>query len=496
MSEPKSGTLLVVSAADELKKLITPAPAPKEPAPERSSTTEHEIVIDGQRVRYQAVAGSLPVALEDQDKPKGRMFYVAYTRLDTANAATRPLTFCFNGGPGSSSIWLHMGCLGPKRVAVDASGIPRPGAVALDNPQSLLDFTDLVFIDPVATGFSKAEDGPGHDYHGVNADMESVGEFIRRYVTRHTRWASPKYVIGESYGTTRAAVLAKHLQERRGMYLDGIILVSLALKFQTLMFHEGNDLPYVLYVPAYAATAAYHGVIPRDNLDRTLAEAERWAYDRYLPALVRGSSLKQSEQDQISEELAAIIGVSADFVKRCNNRVELGRFCRELLRHKRQVVGRLDSRFVGHDSDAQGERPETDPSYVAIYGAYASAFQHHLRTHLNYEDDDAYEVLNFKANEKWVWAHDNQYVDVASALRRSMLDNEHLRVFVASGWYDLATPVPAADYTIHQLGLEPHRRPAIEHHRYPAGHMMYLHEPTLAAMRRDLLAFYERRPTS
>jgi carboxypeptidase C (cathepsin A) len=274
------------------------------------------------------------------------------------------------------------------------------------------------------------------------------------------------------------------------MYLTGVVLLSVALKFQTLMFHEGNDLPYVLYVSGYAATAAWHGRVKTDDVETFIADAERWAYDRYAPALMRGSSLPEAEQQAVAEELAGWIGLSTEFVRRCNLRVDLGRFCRELLRDRRATVGRLDSRFVGRASDAAGERLEVDPSMSALYGAYASAFHRDLRTRLAYEEDELYEILNLKANQAWRWDQDNRYLDVTSDLRQVLLDNEHLRVLVASGIYDLATPVTATDYTLNQLGLEPDRRDAVRHHKYPAGHMMYVHEPSMAALRRDLLAFY------
>lgn len=494
MSEPKPGAVVVVSGADELKKLLGTSPPPSAvPAVERASTTEHTVTVDGVEIRYRAVAGTMIVGLEDREKPKGKLFYVAYTRTDVEDSERRPITFCFNGGPGSSAVWLHMGCLGPRRVRLDVGQVPRPGAMAEDNPMSLLDTTDLVFVDPMSTGYSLPDDGKGGDYHGVTSDVESVAEFIRKYTTRNNRWSSPKYLAGESYGTTRAASLAKHLQDRHGMYLDGLVLVSVALKFQTLMFHDGNDLPYVLYVAGYAATAAYHGKVHAEDLGRLLTDAETWAYDRYAPALLRGTSLSEAEQDSIARELSAFIGVSPEFIRRCNLRVELGRFCRELLRDRRTTVGRLDSRFTGQAADAAGERLEVDPSMSALYGAYTSAFHRDLRARLNYEEDELYEVLNLKANQAWKWDQDNRYLDVTGDLRQVLLDNQHLRVLVASGIYDLATPVTATDYTLNQLGLEPERRGAVIHHKYRAGHMMYVHEPSLVALRRDLLAFYTGR---
>lgn len=482
--------VVVVSTGEEIRKALG-APEPAKPeAGEKVAVTEHTLDIDGVPIAYTATAGTLPVGLEDPEKPKGRLFYVAYVKKD-ADPATRPLTFCFNGGPGSSSVWLHMGCLGPRRVRLDVDNVPAPGTPAEDNPRSVLDVTDLVFVDPMSTGFSRPERGKGEEYHGVEPDVESVGEFVRKWVTRHGRWASPKYVAGESYGTTRAAALARHLQERHGMFLRGLVLVSVALKFQTLLFDESNDLPFVLYVPAYAATAAYHGRVEGDP--ELLQRAWAWATDTYLPALFRGDDLPIPDRERIAEQLAAFLGVSVDFVLRCDNRVDLGRFCRELLRDERRSVGRLDSRFTGAVPDAQGERLETDPSLSALLGAYTSAFHHDLKHRLKYDDDEVYEIMNLKANAAWKFDRTNRYLDVTGDLRTAMVDNAHLRVFVASGLYDLATPFSATDYTLAHLRLDPARREAVTHEKYPAGHMMYVHEPSMTQLRADLVRFYAGR---
>jgi carboxypeptidase C (cathepsin A) len=491
-----TGGVVVVSGASELRKLLGPggapgAPAEGEDAGDRTSTTHHEVTIDGAVVAYQAVAGTLRVGLEDPDKPKGRMFYVAYTRTDVPDPASRPIAFCFNGGPGSSAIWLHLGCLGPRRVLADVGTIPPPGASAVDNPLSLLDAVDLVFVDPIATGYSRADDRKGADYLGVQGDTEAMAEFVRRYTTRHDRWASPKLLIGESYGTTRAATVAKHLQDRHGLYLNGLVLISLALKFQALLFADGNDLPYTLYVPAYAAAAIHHGVLRPDDPAAFVAAAARWATDVYLPALHRGATLPAEDQARIARELAGFIGLSPEFVTRCDNRVDLLRFCRELLRDRRLGIGRLDARFVSHVADAAGDRMESDPSYHALFGVYTSALHRELRSRLKYDEDEVYEVLNLKAHQAWVWDRHNEVLDVTHDLRDAMISNPHLRLFVASGTYDLATPPAATAYTLSHLGigLDPDQRAGIVHHEYPAGHMMYAHEPSLAKMREHLIAF-------
>lgn len=491
MAQEDKSSVVVVSTAAELGKLLGSPTAPKEPPPERTATTEHEVTIAGQRVPYTATCGTLLVGLDDPDKPKERLFYTAYVRSDVEARHRRPLTFCFNGGPGSSSVWLHMGCFGPRRVRVDVGARPRPPARAEDHPHSLLDVTDLVFVDPVGTGFSRPENSTGEDYHEVEGDVQSVAEFIRRYVAANARWESPKFVAGESYGTTRAAALAAHLQERHGLFLNGLILLSVALQFQTLAFDEGNDLPYALYLPAYALTAAYHGRIEAEDLDALRLQAEAFALDRYTPALMRGDRLSEDEAGQLAEDLARLTGLDAGFVRRCNHRIHLGRFCRELLRSRRQTVGRLDARFTGHGADAAGESLERDPSMSALSAAYAPAFLHDLRTRLEYDDEEPYELLSMKTHRAWRWSRDNQYLDVTGDLRTALLDNPHLGVFVASGQYDLATPYWATEYTLSHLSLEPEARANITHEVYPAGHMMYIHEPSMEALRADLLRFYE-----
>ncbi|MCB9685244.1 MAG: peptidase S10 [Alphaproteobacteria bacterium] len=477
---------LVVATAEDLKQALQPSV--KEPPAEKVSTTRHEVVIDGVTVAYTATAGTLPVRLEDKKKPAGKLFYVSYVR-EGVESTQRPVAFCFNGGPGSSSVWLHMGCLGPMRVVADVDHRAAPSMVAVDNPYSLLDRCDLVFVDPMSTGHSRPDEGEGEDYHGVTPDLESVGDFIRRWTTRNNRWASPKLVVGESYGTTRAAALARHLQDRYGMFVDGLVLISLALQFQTLIF-ENNDLAYVLYVPAYTATAAYHGRVETDDVDALVADATRWAFDHYMPALLRGSALPVADRRAVAAQLAAYLGVDVDYVLRCDLRVDLGRFCRELLRDRRLAVGRLDSRFTGAVADAQQDRLEADPSLSGLMGQYTSALHHHLRSRLAWDEEDVYEILNLKANQAWKFREYNEYLDVTGDLRTAMLDNPHLDVLVASGTYDLATPVTASDYTIAHLGAGLEQR--VVHHKYPAGHMMYAHEPSLARLRVDLCRFLGR----
>ncbi|MEZ4318488.1 MAG: peptidase S10 [Myxococcota bacterium] len=489
MPEKKSESVVVVSTAAELSKLIPGAATPDAKHEDRAVTTEHVLELDGVRLEYTATAGTFRVKLDE--KPPVDLFYVAYVAKGADR--TRPVTFAFNGGPGSASVWLHMGFLGPKRVVGDVGSMPAYPAIAEPNPHTLLTTSDVVFIDPTSTGFSRPAEGKGSEYHGVKADIESVGEFIRRWVSEHGRWASPKYLAGESYGTTRAAGLAEHLQEK-GMSFNGLVLVSLALKFDTLLFQEGNWLPYVMLLPTAAAIAHYHEQIVADSVWTLYEEAERFAIDTYAPALMRGDRLSASERDAIAEGVARFLGLSKEYVLRSDLKVDLRRFCRELLREERATVGRLDGRFRGREKDAAGEGLENDPSLSALMGAYTSALHDHLHHELGYTDHEhRYEILN---RDVWPWRFDdceNAYLDLTKALREALNHNPSLRVFAASGLYDLATPWSAAEYTLAQLQVEPERRAAITSRCYPAGHMMYIHEESARALRADLEAFYRGR---
>jgi carboxypeptidase C (cathepsin A) len=429
------------------------------------------------------------------EKPKAAVFFIAYTRDDVQDKTRRPLTFSFNGGPGSSSVWLHLGVLGPRRVWMDDIGnLPPPPFRLVDNEYSLLDQTDLVFIDPVSTGFSRPVVGEkAKDYHGFKKDIESVGDFIRLYTSRYQRWTSPKFLIGESYGTTRAAGLSGYLQERHGMYLNGLMLVSVILSFQTARFDAGNDLPYVLFLPTYTATAWYHQRLPADlqaDLSAALRQSEAFAQGDYAQALMKGNKLEGRERARVARQLARLTGLSLDYVERTDLRINIHRFVKELLRDQQRTVGRLDSRFTGIDRDAVGEFHEYDPSLTNVLGPYTAAFNDYVRAELKFESDLPYEVLNEKV---WPWRadHDNQYINVAETLRKAMTINPHLRVLVANGYFDLATPHFATEYTVNHLGLDPSLQANISLRYYEAGHMMYIHRPSLAKLRDDLASFVQ-----
>lgn len=463
--------------------------------------TKHAVTINGRKINYTVTTGTIVLKEEEEkegkaegEKAKAAIFFIAYTRDDVEDGTKRPLTFSFNGGPGSSSVWLHLGVLGPRRVLTDEVGnLLQPPYRLIDNDYSILDQTDLVFIDPVSTGYSRPVPGEKpREFHAFKRDIEYVGDFIRLYTTRYRRWTSPKFLIGESYGTTRAAGLSGYLQERHGMYLNGVMLVSVVLNFQTIRFPIGNDLPYILYLPTLAATAWYHNRLDDDlqaDLQQTLAEVKEFALGEYTLALMQGTAVSTETRAAIEEKLARYTGLSLDYVKRCNLRIHYMRFCKELLRDQRRTVGRLDSRFTGIDRDAAGEYFEYDPSYATIQGPYTAVFNDYVRRELQFESDLPYEILTGKV---WPWdykPHENEFVNVGETLRKAMTMNPYLRVYVANGYYDLATPFLATEYTMNHLDLDPALADNITMHYYEAGHMMYAHLPSLQQMKQDLDAF-------
>ncbi|MFG0274098.1 MAG: S10 family peptidase [Phycisphaerales bacterium] len=476
-----------------------PAPAPVSFAPgdEAPSVTQHSITVDGERLDYTATVGFTDM-LDDDGALRGRIFSIAYT-LDNAQdaPADRPVTFVFNGGPGSSSVWLHLGTAGPMRVDLGPDGdMPRPPGALVKNHATWLDVTDLVFIDPVGTGYSRpAGDGAQREFSGLEEDIRAVGDFIRLWTTRSGRWMSPKFLAGESYGTTRAAGLSQYLQNRHGMYLSGIAMISTILNFQTARFDTGNDLPYVLFLPTYAAIAHFHGQLPPDmqskSLERVAEEARAWAIDEYMPALAKDAALTDAERSRVVRDLARFTGLDEDYLHAANMRVVISAFCKELLRDERRTVGRLDGRFVGIDSDASGDSFEHDPSMTAIRGPYTAAFNDYIRRDLGFESDTVYEILSGRVG-RWSYAgFENEYADLGERLRDAMSRNRFLHVLFASGYYDLATPYFASDYTVNTLGLEPELRDNIHQTYYPSGHMMYIHVPSLERLHDDMRTLIE-----
>jgi carboxypeptidase C (cathepsin A) len=483
--------------ADTKDESTDEAPKPREPTDDLV-TTSHTLTVEGRELAYTATTGRLVLRKEvltdgkfDGNLPKAEVFLIAYT-LDDADPAERSVTFAFNGGPGAASVWLHLGLMGPRRVLSGDVGdlVPPPYGLA-DNPESLLAHSDLVFIDPVGTGYSRASQNekPG-DHHGFQPDIDSVGEVIRLWTTRNGRWLSPKFLAGESYGTTRAGGLALHLQSRYGLYLNGLILVSAILDFGSADFTKGNDLPYVTYLPTYAAVAHYHGLLGDRPLAEVLAEAEEFASRDYPWALAQGSRLTEEQRTATIAKLASLTGLSEDYLDRVDLRVEHVRFFTEVLRHRKQVVGRLDARFTGWDPDYGRERWENDPSFTAIAGAYSAAFNHYVRAELEYPNDLPYEVLSDSTIDGWSYKEfENAHVTVADKLASAMRANPHMKVHVASGYTDGATPYFATEHVLAHLQIPAELRSNIEVAYYEAGHMMYAHEPSRLQQSKDIAEF-------
>jgi len=481
--------------------------------PEAPSVTTHSVEIDGERVVYTATAGTMDLA-DDGGDPRASLFYIAYRRVQNADgvlagdadpsyadADERPITFSFNGGPGSSSVWLHLGLFGPRRVAyADEVGNPGPPPYGVvENAHSLLDVSDFVFIDPVSTGYSRAADGVSEKaFHGLEADLDSVAEFIRRYITAERRWRSPKIIAGESYGTTRAAGLAQRLLTSHGIAVSGIVLISPVLDFQTIRFGEANDLPFAMFLPSYAAAAHYHGALPESQQQRPVeelvADARAFALGEYLPALLAGASLPEARRQRVRDRLSQFTGLAPAYLERSNLRVTMPRFAKQLLSDQRRTIGRLDARFTGIDGDLADDRYGYDPSYEAIRANYTESLNAYVREELGYRSDLPYEILT----SVWPWdygaAGRDRYVSVSDRLRDAMHRQPHSRLFVAMGYHDLATPFFAAETTLNRMRLAPDYRGRVELRYYPAGHMMYVHAPTLERMRKDLVSFYASLP--
>ncbi|MDD5645612.1 MAG: peptidase S10 [Candidatus Bipolaricaulis sp.] len=457
--------------------------------------THHELTLGNRRLRYMARAGALPLK-DEFDETEAEIFFTAYELEGVADRSLRPLTFAFNGGPGSASIWLHMGALGPRRVRMEKEGwMPRPPFRIEDNAETWLDQTDLVFIDPVGTGYSRAaKEELDKKFWGFQGDIDSVGEFIRLYLTRYGRWTSPLFLAGESYGTTRAAGLAGHLVDR-GITFNGIFLVSTVLDHLAIRFGHSNDLPFQLFVPTYAATAWYHKRL-RDPLQGRplsdlVAEVKTWSEGPLAVALVKGDRLGDSERRTAAKKLADYTGLDPDYILGTNLRVDIFRFCKELLRSEKRSVGRLDSRFKGVEALAVTEVPEFDPSMHAITPPYTSTFCDYARSQLRIETDLVYETLSTKVNEKWEYER-GRLPATGETLRAALSKNPYMRVFVGQGYYDLATPLLATEYMVSHMNVDPELRANVEMHLYEAGHMFYLDLASLAAFKADVDAFFQK----
>ncbi|MCL5098233.1 MAG: peptidase S10 [Candidatus Omnitrophica bacterium] len=478
-------------------------PAKKRPetAMEKPSVTRHSMTWRGEVLNYTATAGYMPIENES-GKLQARLFYVAYTRNGVSDLDKRPVGFAFNGGPGASSVWLHIGGLGPKRVLLAADGTELPVSDRLlDNEQTWLGFTDLVFIDPVGTGFSRAAEGvDAKQFYDVRKDIDVTGEFVRLYITENGRWLSPKFVIGESYGTTRAAGLASHLQHSPGLNLAGVILLSSALSFQTFETGGGNDLPYALALPTFTAVASYHKKLPRQTpaeLEHVLVKVEHWALDGYTSALAKGDTLTQSERCNLTEKLARCTGLSTNYLVASHWRVGAQRFTKELLRNENRTVGLLDGRVLGIDISRLGEYPQYDPAMFLTTGPFVSTFNDYLRRDLKFENTLKYELFSNEVNRSWKWDTGGQgYLYVGDNLAEAMSKDTRLRVFLGMGLYDLTTPYLSQKYTFDHLGLDPGLHGNFTFRLYPSGHQIYTDIPSLKKLEADAAAFIQepRRP--
>lgn len=472
------------------------AQAQPSPSPEETPVvTRHEIRAGSRVLRYTATTGMMPIK-NREGETEARMFFMAYTLDDAGNRGRRPLTFAFNGGPGSASVWLHLGAIGPKRVRMNADGsMPAPPYELVDNDQTWLAGSDLVFIDPVGTGYSRAARPElAQRFFGLAGDIESVGEFIRMYLTRYERWTSPLFLAGESYGTTRASALSEYLIQR-GIAFNGIMLISTIMNFETTNFAAGNDLPYALYLPSYAATAWYHKRLPSDLQSKTVqqvvAEAEQWAGSDYLVGLQKGNALNAQERQELITKLSRYTGLESRFIDNANLRVSLNLFRKELLRNEKRSIGRLDSRFKGYDANLATDSPDFDASETAIRPPYTSTFNNYVRSELGYKSDVEYYILGGGITSPWNWGTNNNYVDTSVALRTALARNPYLKVFVAMGYYDMATPYFAAHYTLQHISLDPTLLRNISTSYYEAGHMMYIDEKSLSKLRSDVEKFMQ-----
>ncbi len=471
-------------------------PADARPAPaavDNYKQTPHTGKFGGQTVAYTATAGTM-VLKSAALKPRANVFFVAYTK-DGVPAGSRPIAFAYNGGPGSASVFVHMGLFGPRRVQMADDGFqPAPPYELVDNQDSILDVAEVVVIDAVTTGWSRMVEGEeGKNFHGVAQDIEAFSDFIRLYLERFNRWASPKYLMGESYGTVRSAGVSADLQARHGIELNGIVLISSVIDFSTLSEAPGNELNYASFLPTYTADAWYHKRLGPElqgmDLRKALDESRQFVWGEYMTALVKGSRLTAAERKDMAGKVAKFTGLSATFVEEANLRVSPARFRKELLRDQRQTVGRLDGRYTGLDRDAAGESQEFDPSNSALQGAYTALFSEYAKNELKWESDLPYVT---SANVR-PWQYDQgRYLNLVDNLRTAMARNPFLNVMVVNGYYDMATPFAGSEYTFDHLGYEKTYADRVSFTYYEGGHMMYIRPNMLKALKDDIAAFVKR----
>ncbi|MEG8041021.1 peptidase S10 [Sphingomonas sp. LR60] len=471
------------------------------PVEEREERSKGAVTVAGKRLGYTATAGTLTIR-DIEGKPTASMFYTAYTLDRTKPGTKRPITYFYNGGPGSPTFWLHMGSFAPMRLQTGSPEFIRPAPYDFGpNPYTLLDKTDMVFLDAIGAGYSRPlGDAKPSDFYGTDEDADAFAKAILRYSTKYGRWNSPKFIFGESYGTLRSGALAYQLQDR-GMALNGVVLLSSIMNYGYRQ--PGLDQVYLNYLPSYAATAWYHNRLANRPADvaTVVQQARDFAVGPYMSALAKGQNITPEERDSVARRMSELTGLSPEFLIRSNLRVDLARFQKELLRGSRQTVGRFDSRYVGVDSDAAGERPESDVSSDAISGAFIATFNDYATHTLGYKTDMPYRLSARDAKGwTWNWKHDsplrgggqqnnpNTAVDLAAAMR----GNPYLQVLSMNGWYDMATPFFGTENDLGHMMLEPAQQRNLSFTYYPAGHMTYLNPDALVAMKRDLSAWYDR----
>lgn len=493
----------MASGAEEPKGEPKPAAAPevakkKEkdskdvPAPK---VTRGQVTLgDGKVVEYKAEAGVLQLE-DEKEEAQASIFAVSY-QVEPEAGKERPVMFCFNGGPGSSAVWLHLGLLGPRRVDFPGDGTepPHPPYRVVDNAETVLGACDLVFIDPVSTGYSRAtEEKQAREFHGYAKDVESVSEFIRRWVTEKGRWGSPKYLIGESYGAIRAAGVAQHLQSKQGMYLNGVIVLSGLLDFATLRDTRGNDLPFVCILPSYATVAHYFGKLGEDLQKRSREEvaslAKEFSFGPYANALFQGSGLKPAAREETIRQVSRFTGLDSEWVDRSHLRIEPELFRKQLFWKERQVIGRFDARVKGPDLVPSDSRSSGDLALDRVIGAYSGALKSYLRGQLQYESKLSYEILTSRVQPWNYEPFENRYVSVAEPLEDALCSNEHLRLLILCAYEDLATPFAGIEHSVAQLQLPEARRKAIRFAYYEGGHMMYTVPESRKLVSRDLQQF-------
>ncbi len=483
-------------------KILDSNTKPEAPAPkEESSVTYHKIQIDGKSISYKATASTI-LLKDDKDLPIALIYSTAYTCSDVKDLSLKPIAFIYNGGPGSSSIWLHMGAFGPVRVVTeDAAATPPAPYRIVDNECTLLDKADLVFIDPVGTGFSRAVGkAEGKNFWGVDQDVESLAQFINIYINRNNRWNSPKFLIGESYGTFRSVALAEYLQSNDGISVNGIVLISSVLDMGTLSFSHGDDRSYIFYLPTYAAAAWYYKTIknrPAD-LNAFLDDARRFASTEYAAALMKGSKLSSNDAADIAKKLSGFTGLSEDYLIKANLRVMLPQFQAELQRSRGLTIGRYDARYMGETYDLLTEYAEFDPSFSGLLSAFTAAFNSYVRSDLKFGDDKTYKALPAEPGQVWDWKHNSGQgsffpgaPNVEGDLIRLLIENPHLKVQIENGFFDMATPFFATEYTMDHLLLPVNARDRIHLNYYKAGHMMYLRDEDLAKLKINIGGFID-----